>query len=116
MILYGFKRLRDVLASPLLAPLIVREIYPGSNVTSDEDILATMAKGAQSYHHPTGSCALGTVLDAGFRVKGIRGLRVVDASVFPYPTNVHQQAQVYAVAHLAGRQIAAADGLYKPIA
>ncbi|KAK3674134.1 hypothetical protein LTR78_005981 [Recurvomyces mirabilis] len=109
-ILYGFKRMRDVLASPLLSDLIVREIYPGSHVISDEDIKASIPRGAQSYHHPTGSCALGTVLDSGFRVKGVQGLRVVDASVFPYPTNVHQQAQVYAVAHMAARQIAAADG------
>lgn len=107
--LWGYKELRHVLTSPLLKSRIVKEVYPGANVTSDADLTEAIKGAAQSYHHPQGTCSLGKVLDGNFRVKGLRGLRVVDASAFPYPPNVHMQAQVYAVAHMAARQIRAAD-------
>ncbi|KAF2167950.1 GMC oxidoreductase [Zasmidium cellare ATCC 36951] len=110
VILWGYKALRRVLASDWLKPLIVKEIYPGSNVTSDEGLMQAIRGGAQSYHHPMGTVALGKVLDQDFRVKGLKGLRVVDASVFPKPPNCHPQADVYAVSHLAARLIREADG------
>ena len=109
-VLWGYKAVRRVLASDWLKPLIVKEIYPGSNVTSDEGLMEAIRGGAQSYHHPMGTVALGTVLDKEFRVKGLQGLRVVDASVFPSPPNCHLQADVYAVSHLAARLIREADG------
>jgi choline dehydrogenase len=108
-VLWGYKALRQVLHSPLMAPLIIQEVYPGANVTSDQDLIKAIQGGAQSYHHPMGTCALGTVLDANFRVKDLQGLRVVDASTFPTPPNCHIQAEVYAVAHMAARQILEAD-------
>ncbi|KAK4495753.1 hypothetical protein PRZ48_013021 [Zasmidium cellare] len=77
--LWGYKAMRRVLSSHWLKPLIVKEIYPGSNVTSDEGLMEAIRGGAQSYHHPMGTVALGTVLDQEFRVKGLQGLRVVDA-------------------------------------
>lgn len=109
-VLWGYKALRRVLSSHWLKPLIVREIYPRANVTRDEDLMEAIRGGAQSYHHPMGTVALGTVLDKEFRVKGLKGLRVVDASVFPHPPNCRPQADVYAVAHLAARVIRKADG------
>ena len=72
--------------------------------------MEAIRNGAQSYHHPMGTVALDKVLDVNFRVKGLQGLRVVDSSVFPNPPNCHPQVDVYALAHLAVRQIMVADG------
>ncbi|KAJ4017541.1 hypothetical protein NW752_001450 [Fusarium irregulare] len=51
--------------------------------------------------HPTGSCSMGTVVDTEFRVKGVEGLRVVDASVVPVPLSAHIQAPLYALSEQA---------------
>lgn len=109
-VLWGYRKLREVLASPQMGDIVEKEIYPGSQAQSDADLWKAIQGGAQSYHHPIGTCALGTVVGADWRVRGLQGLRVVDASVFPTPPNCHPQTDVYAVAHLAARQIAEADG------
>ena len=109
-VLWGYKKLREVLQSEKLKGVTVREIYPGSNATTDAELMTAIRNGAQSYHHPMGTVALGKVLDVDFRVRGLQGIRVVDSSVFPNPPNCHPQADVYAIAHVAARQIKAADG------
>lgn len=108
-VLWGYKKLREVINSAKLKDIVVKEIFPGAKATTDAELMEAIRGGAQSYHHPMGTVALGTVLDANFRVKGVQGLRVVDSSVFPNPPNAHPQADVYAVSHLAARQIIAAD-------
>nr|WP_308217258.1 GMC family oxidoreductase N-terminal domain-containing protein [Streptantibioticus silvisoli] len=49
----------------------------------DADILAFVRRQAQTIYHPVGTCAIGTVVDPDLRVRGVEGLRVVDASVMP---------------------------------
>jgi len=78
---------RRIAAQPALAALIVREVRPGPEAQSDEALLAHIAKlGATSYH-PVGTCKMGhddmAVVDTQLRVRGIKGLRVADASVMP---------------------------------
>lgn len=107
--LWGYKKLREVLQSEKLKSVIVDEVYPGSNIQSDAALWKAIQHGAQSYHHPTGTIALGTVLDRDFRVRGLQGLRVVDSSIFPSPPNCHPQADVYALARVAAKQIAKDD-------
>jgi choline dehydrogenase-like flavoprotein len=48
--------------------------------------------------HLSGTCAMGMVVGTVCKVKGVENLRVVDASVFPFPLGSHYQATVYAVA------------------
>jgi choline dehydrogenase-like flavoprotein len=50
--LHGYKRLRDVWANPSLSKLIVREVYPGSDVVSDEDLWRAIQNSATTFHHP----------------------------------------------------------------
>ena len=66
--------------------------------TSDDAIMARILKTGRTCNHGSGTCAMGLVVDSECRVKGIEALRVVDASVFPFPMGAHYQAIVYAVA------------------
>lgn len=108
-ILYGYKKLRSILQSSIMAPVVVREVFPGANVTSDENIFAAIQKSAQTFHHPLGTVALGKVVDSDWRIKGLEGIRVVDSSTFPTPPTCHLQADVYAYAHRAARKIKQTD-------
>lgn len=84
-----------------LSPL---ETKPGANVTSDADLGAFLeATLNPSQYHPVGTCPkmpleLGGVVDEDLRVYGIRGLRIVDASVMPLTVGATTQATVYAIA------------------
>jgi len=61
-------------------------------------------------YHPIGSCAMGAVTDASLKVKGVAGLRVVDASVFPNHVSGNICSSVYAVAEHAADIIKAENG------
>jgi choline dehydrogenase-like flavoprotein len=91
------------------------ETYPGRNVTSDSDIAAAIRNFAtSSWQHPTSTCAmlprqLGGVVDSELRVYGVKGLRIVDASIFPMSIAGHTSSTVYAVAEKAADIIKAAQ-------
>ncbi|KAL7626787.1 hypothetical protein AAE478_003561 [Parahypoxylon ruwenzoriense] len=102
---YGYKRLLTMMRSDTMRSVTENEIYPGSNVTSDDDIRAALKEAARSFHHPVGSCSLGKVLDRSFRVKGAQNLRVVDSSAVPRLPTCHLQASIYALAEFAATMI-----------
>jgi choline dehydrogenase-like flavoprotein len=70
--------------------------------TSDDAMMARLLKTGRTCNHGSGTCSMGSVVDTECRVKGLQGLRVVDASVFPMPVGAHYQAIVYAVAEQVG--------------
>ena len=76
---------------------------PGPAVETDEEILDWVARDAETALHPSCTCAMGRrVVDPEtMRVHGLDGLRVVDASVFPYVTNGNIYAPVMMVAEKA---------------
>ena len=83
----GIERIRGIMSQPAIADRVVEEFEPGADVTSPEAIEHHLRQGCQTVYHPAGSCRMGSdpdaVLDPGLRVRGVRGLRVIDASVMP---------------------------------
>ncbi|MGH3992527.1 MAG: GMC oxidoreductase, partial [Pseudonocardiaceae bacterium] len=90
---------RKILGAPAFAPFSGGELSPGPEVDTDEQILDWVAKDAETALHPSCTCRMGTddmaVVDPlTMKVHGLEGLRVVDASVFPYVTNGNIYAPV----------------------
>lgn len=85
----GVRQVRKILAASVFKPYQGHETLPGSDVQSDEQILAFIRAKAESIYHPVGSCKMGrvedadTVVDSNLCVKGMQSLRVIDASVMP---------------------------------
>ena len=107
---------RRILAQPAMAPFDGGELSPGASVETDEEILAWVARDAETALHPSCTCKMGademSVVDpATMRVHGLDGLRVVDASVFPYVTNGNIYAPVMMVAEKAADLILGATPL-----
>ncbi|KAL6858210.1 hypothetical protein ACO1O0_005666 [Amphichorda felina] len=74
---------------------------PLSLEDGDDKIDQRLAMTSGTTWHASGSCSMGKVVDTDFRVRGVEGLRVVDASVFPVPLSAHIQAPLYALAEQA---------------
>jgi choline dehydrogenase len=97
---------RAILDAPAFAPFSGGEISPGKEVETEEQILDWVAKDAETALHPSCTAKMGTdkksVVDPlSMRVRGVDGLRLVDASVFPYVTNGNIYAPVMMTAEKA---------------
>ncbi len=97
---------RNILEQPAFAPFSAGEISPGPSVRTDQEILDWVARDAETALHPSCTAKMGTgegsVVDPStMRVHGVDGLRVVDASVFPYVTNGNIYAPVMMTAEKA---------------
>jgi choline dehydrogenase len=97
---------RRILGAPAFEAFSGGELSPGSEVETDEQILDWVAKDAETALHPSCTCKMGTddmsVVDPlTMCVHGVEGLRVVDASVFPYVTNGNIYAPVMMTAEKA---------------
>jgi choline dehydrogenase len=97
---------RTILTQPAFDEFNAGELSPGPSVETDEEILAWVAKDAETALHPSCTAKMGTdpmsVVDpASMRVHSLDGLRVVDASVMPYVTNGNIYAPVMMTAEKA---------------
>ena len=105
----GLKILRKILAAPALQPFVIEESEPGKKVTSDEDLLAFCRQRGSTVYHPTSTCRMGNdplaVVDQRLRLRGIEGLRVVDASVMPDLVSGNTNAPVIMIAEKAADMI-----------
>ena len=83
----GLRILRDIYAQPAFRDLVAAEMLPGSDRRTDEELLEFAANGGGTVFHPVGTCRMGSdtgsVVDPSLKVRGVEGLRVIDASVMP---------------------------------
>lgn len=71
---------------------------PELDLSKYEDARKAVHEFIHTEYHPIGTCAMGDVVDSRLRVKGVKGLRVIDASVFPIHVSGNIQGTVYTVA------------------
>ncbi|MBB5750266.1 GMC family oxidoreductase [Micrococcus sp. TA1] len=96
--LFSLRQCRSIAARPALQELGAQEVFPGPAVgDSDDELIAYIRNTTTTYHHQVGTCAMGTgaqsVVDPEtFRVHGLRGLRVADASIMPRVTTGNTNA------------------------
>ena len=88
-LVWSLRWLRDMVKQPALAGLVEAEVRPGPEVQTDDEWLSWMAPNLGTGYHPVGTCRMGCVDDVlavctpDLRVRGVQGLRVIDASVMP---------------------------------
>ncbi|CAB4747043.1 MAG: choline dehydrogenase [Actinobacteria bacterium] len=97
---------RNILTQPAMSDYNAGESSPGASVSTDAEILDWVRKDAETALHPSCTAKMGTdemsVVDpTTMKVHGVQGLRVCDASVFPYVTNGNIYAPVMMVAEKA---------------
>src|SRR6201992_4344201 len=105
----GLKILRNILAQPAMKPFCVDEVYPGAKVVSDADLLEFCRNTGSTVYHPTSTCRMGgdplAVVDQRLRVRGLEGLRVVDASIMPDLMSGNTNAPTIMIAEKASDMI-----------
>ncbi|WP_062732880.1 GMC family oxidoreductase [Sphingobium abikonense] len=107
----GFRACRHIFAQPALAAMTGAEIEPGAQHQSDAEIGAALRKIVNTAYHPTGTCKMGpdsdpmAVVDNRLRVRGVSGLRVVDASVMPDIISGNTSAPTMMIAQRAAQFI-----------
>jgi choline dehydrogenase len=101
---------RDIFATSAFREVLAGELVPGPDVTDKKELAAFVRAKADSYHHQAGSCRMGiddlAVVDPRLRVRGVSGLRVVDASVMPAVPSGNCHTAVVAIAERAAELIA----------
>jgi choline dehydrogenase-like flavoprotein len=95
IMLRGMKLARKIAMQPALNKWIKRELSPGIEIQDDDEVAEYARLTANTVYHPAGTCKMGdvhnpqTVVDSNLRVKGVNGLRVADASIFPTMVSVN---------------------------
>jgi choline dehydrogenase len=105
----GLELARAIMRQPSLADYVLAERVPGPGVVSEDDLIAYACRSAKTDHHPVGTCAMGVGDDAvvglDLRLRGLQGLRVVDASIMPRIVSSNTNATVYMIAEKAAEII-----------
>ena len=108
----GLKMTREFVTARPMAAICNGELAPGAHIRSDAELLDYIRTSVASIYHPVGTCAMGgdsrwhAVLDPELRVRGVSGLRVVDASVMPALPRGNTNAATIAIAERAADLIA----------
>jgi choline dehydrogenase-like flavoprotein len=108
----GFKLMRGILSQPALARFGAEELPASAGARNDAQIEEFIRNHADTIYHPAGTCRMGPdprsdVVDARLRVHGLRGLRVVDASIMPTLVGANTNAPTIMIAEKAADMIQA---------
>jgi choline dehydrogenase len=110
----GTKVVRQISKTQALAPFYAQEEEPGQQVQNDAEIAEYIRNTVQTCYHPVGTCKMGrdemAVVDEQLRVHGIKGLRVVDASIMPTIVNGNTNAPTITIAEKASDLIRGKQG------
>ncbi|ODM77065.1 GMC family oxidoreductase [Bradyrhizobium elkanii] len=103
------RAIRKVMAQASLALVIEEEMDPGPRIESDGEIGEWVKRVVTTMWHPVGTCRMGqdarAVVDARLRVRGVDGLRVIDASIMPNITSGNTNAPTQALARHAAAML-----------
>ena len=103
--LKGLRLAREILRQPALKPFVLGERLPGDDLNTDEELAEYAYRSCKTDHHPAGTCAMGrgpeAVVTPDLKLRGIDGLRVVDASVMPFVPSCNTNAPTIMVAEKA---------------
>jgi choline dehydrogenase len=105
---------RRIVASNALAKYQPEEYKPGPDYQTEEELAEAASLIGTTIFHPVGTCRMGkiddplAVVDSELRVKGVRGLRVVDASIMPFITSGNTNSPTLMIAEKAAQLLAAA--------
>ncbi len=108
---YGIRKAREIVAQSPMAEWAGQELYPGQDVQSDEEIFDYLRRTHNTVYHPAGTVRMGadddvlSPLDAQLRVKGVKGLRVADASVMPELVTVNPNITVMMIGERCAEMI-----------
>jgi len=110
-LLAGLKMAREFVTARPMAAICKSELAPGAHLRSDAELMDYVRASAVTLYHPVGTCAMGreskwSVVDTELRVRGVTGLRVVDASVMPAVPRGNTNAPTIAIAERAADLIA----------
>ncbi len=87
MMVECLRQSREIFAQQAFSDVIAGPVYPEAGVATDAQLLDFVRRKAETVYHPVGTCRMGSdehsVVDPELKVRGIQGLRVVDASVMP---------------------------------
>jgi choline dehydrogenase len=115
---HGLKVAREIAHGKPFEPWRAREVLPGADVTDEAALRAYLLRATSTYYHPVGSCAMGTgpeaVVGPDLRVRGLSGVRVVDASVMPRIVSVNTNAATVMIAEKAADLIRQDSALGDP--
>ncbi len=107
--LTAVKQARKIMTAKALARYRPEEVLPGPAHQSDEDLLPVIGNIATTIFHPVGTCRMGadeaSVVDPQLRVRGLGGLRVIDASIMPKITSGNTASPVVMIAEKAAAMI-----------
>ncbi|MBD1919425.1 MULTISPECIES: GMC family oxidoreductase N-terminal domain-containing protein [Cyanophyceae] len=115
----GIKLLRNLFHASALDEFRGREVAPGADKQSDAALVAYVRETCSTVWHPVGTCKMGTdpmaVVDPELRVRGLEGLRVVDASIMPTITTGNTNAPTIMIGEKAADLIKASDHVLQQI-
>jgi len=111
----GVKQVRRIFAAPAFNEDRGNELAPGKAVATDEQLADYIRQHAETIYHPVGTCRMGSfahdpmaVVDDHLRVRGVKGLRVVDASIMPTLVGGNTNAPAIMIGEKASDMIKAA--------
>lgn len=103
ILIEAIRKAREIVAEGPLKDWVVREVYPGPDKTTDEELGEYVRRFSNTVYHPSVTCKMGAaddpeaVVDPRLRVRGVEGLRIADASVFPELVRVNPNMTVVMV-------------------